>query len=104
MAATLRMASLTKVRLDSQGYTSWGRYFGNVPGTHIYMLDCDKPSIDHAMSGDTRWFFRAWSRHDALEQSVRHLGETERLRGVGHFEYIRHRSVPFYIPRRGQGR
>lgn len=48
MAATLRMASLTKVRLDSQGYTSWGRYFGNVPGTHIYMLDCNKPSIDQA--------------------------------------------------------
>lgn len=76
------MASLTKVRLNSGGYTSWGRYFGNTPGTSIYMLDCEKPCSGHVFYGDTRWFFRATSREDALRQAKAVLMPGEKLKGV----------------------
>jgi len=76
------MASLTKVRLNAGGYTSWWRYFGNTPGTSIYMLDCERPWPAQIRDGDTRWFFRATSREDALRQAKAALMPGEKLKGV----------------------
>ena len=81
------MASLTKVRLNAGGYTSWGRYFGNEPGTSIYMLDCEKLWPAHIRDGDTRWFFRARDRADALRQALPHLSDGEKLSGMKEATY-----------------
>lgn len=81
------MASLTKVRLNAGGYTSWGRYFGHVFGTSIYMLDCERPWPAHIRDGDTRWFFRARDRHDALRQARSALSPGERLVGMKEATY-----------------
>jgi hypothetical protein len=46
------------------------------------MLDCEKPCSGHVFYGDTRWFFRARDRADALRQAKAVLMPGEKLKGV----------------------